>query len=240
MFKNVVSEMGVTIQQWRCAIARPAPALRSVKVTPNHEEMLSSMRDESFKMWAFVGTIVMWLMMINFMTANSFSESRESSERNAEIRIHSTETLQITLTKSLMAVQLRSLSSETTLPATVIKILLILGNVEVNPGPEMQPKLNLYRLLRKVEKSGEPIEFLREHNLLPRSMDCEHCCRTMTKLYPASNAAARFKYFRCTCENRKRIPLTKDTFFYNANITPKVFLVLAYGFCYRSSIFKDC
>ena len=64
MFKNVVSEMGVTIQQWRCAIARPAPALRSVKVTPNHEEMLSSMRDESFKMWAFVGTIVMWLMMI--------------------------------------------------------------------------------------------------------------------------------------------------------------------------------
>ena len=238
--------MGVTIQQWRCAIARPAPALRSVKVTPNHEEMLSSMRDDSFKMWAFVGTIVMWLMLINFMKANSFSESRESSERNAEnlpflteIRVHSTVTLQITLTKSFMAVQLRSLSSETTLPATVIKILLILGNVEVNPGPEMQPKLNLYRLLRKVEKSGEPIEFLREHNLLPRSMDCEHCCRTMTKLYPASNAEARFKYFRCKCENRKRIPLTKDTFFYHANITPTVFLVLAYVFCYRSSIFKD-
>ena len=104
MFKNVISEMGGTIQQWRCAIARPAPALRSVKVTPNHEEMLSSMRDESFKMWAFVGTIVMWLMLINFMTANSFSESRESSERNAEIRIHSTETLQITLTKSFLAV----------------------------------------------------------------------------------------------------------------------------------------
>ena len=103
--------MGVTIQQWRCAIARPAPALRSVKVTPNHEEMLSGMRDDSFKMWAFVGTIVMWLMLINFMKANSFSESRESSERNAEnlpflteIRVHSTVTLQITLTKSFMAV----------------------------------------------------------------------------------------------------------------------------------------
>ena len=103
--------MGVTIQQWRCAIARPAPALRSVKVTPNHKEMLSSMRDDSFKIWAFVGTIVMWLMLINFMKANSFSESRESSERNAEnlpslteIRVHSTVTLQITLTKSFLAV----------------------------------------------------------------------------------------------------------------------------------------
>ena len=94
----------------------------------------------------------------------------------------------------------------------------------------MLPKLNLYRLLRQIETSEDEMEFLRSQNLLPRTIDCENCCKTLSKLYPKNNPEAKFRYFRCKCSHNKKVPITRNTFFYHSNITPKVFLVLAYGF----------
>ena len=43
------------------------------------------------------------------------------------------------------------------LAVCVIKTLLVIGNVEQNPNPEMQPELNLYRNLRHAEKSEDAV-----------------------------------------------------------------------------------
>ena len=47
--------MGVSIEQWRCAIASAAPLLRVTKKEEKHDGMLRKMRDDSFKLWSFVG-----------------------------------------------------------------------------------------------------------------------------------------------------------------------------------------
>ena len=172
--------MGVTIQQWRCAIGKHGQILKMKKMA-QVTNVADKVGDEGRQKFA---SIVMWIMIA-------------------------------------------------ILVPEVLKMLLVIGGVEMNPGPETVRKLNLYRLLRQIETSTDQMEFLRELNLLPTTMDCEHCCKTLTKIYPLNNADAKFKYFRCKCSNSEKIPVTKETFFYNSNITPKVFLVLAYGFCYR-------
>ena len=209
--------MGVSTEQWRCAIANGAPLLRVVKTVEKHDEMLSKMRDDSFKLWSFVGVSILWLILVTWVLNQAMVEKSLVVE-SPEMRTNDSSC---------------GKGESDSLPVGVIQTLLVIGNVELNPGPEMQPKLNLYRLVRQVENHGDAVEFLREKELLPRSIDCEHCFKTLTKIYPENNPVAKFKYFRCKCEKRKRIPVTKDTFFYQANISPKVFLVLAYGFCYR-------
>ena len=105
----------------------------------------------------------------------------------------------------------------------VIRNLLVIGGVEENPGP----KLNLYRLLRQIERSEDEMEFLRTQNLLPRTIDC---CKTLGKVFPQNNPEANFKYFCCKCSQNKKVLLVKNTFFYHSNISPCCSIYAYMGF----------
>ena len=210
--------MGVTIQQWRAAIGKPGGRLKVKKGEEDHEDVVNEVGDNGRRLFATILVTILWLLLANWVVTLSVTEDVSSSERE-------------TMVNSSAAKEETILDDNLTL--AVIKVLLIIGGVESNPGPEMMPKLNLYRLLRQIETSGDQMEFLREQNLLPRSIDCENCCKTLSKVYPQNNPEAKFKYFRCKCSNSKKVPITSNTFFYHSNITPKVFLVLAYRFCYR-------
>ena len=105
----------------------------------------------------------------------------------------------------------------------VIRNLLVIGGVEENPGP----KLNLYRLLRQIERSEDEMEFLRTQNLLPRTIDC---CKTLGKVFPQNNPEANFKYFCCKCSHNKKVLLVKNTFFYHSNISPCCSIYAYMGF----------
>ena len=96
-----------------------------------------------------------------------------------------------------------------------------------------EKKLNFYRLLRQLESSEEQWEFLRTHKLLPSSIECEKCFKTLTKVYPLSKPDAPFKYFNCKCSKKVKVPITKNTLMFHSNISPRMFLILAYGFAYR-------
>ena len=210
--------MGVTIQQWRAAIGRPAPHLKVEKEDEDHSDIGEEIGDNGRRLLSRILVKILWLLLAHWVM--TFSVSEDVPKGDGERRVNWGEPREKT-----------RLDSDR--PLAVIKVLLIIGGVESNPGPEMMPKLNLYRLLRQIETSEDQMEFLRSQNLLPRSIDCENCYKTLSKLYPQNNPEAKFKYFRCKCSHSKKVPITRKTFFYHSNITPKVFLVLAYGFCYR-------
>ena len=94
-------------------------------------------------------------------------------------------------------------------------------------------KVNLYRLFRQVESPEDEFAFLREKNLIPKSLPCNKCNTEMTKIYPLSRPSAKFKYYVCPCSPREKTPLTRDTLLYGASIPMKVYIVLLYGFAFR-------
>ena len=59
--------MGVSIEQWRCAIGSTAPLFRTVKIEQNHDGMLSKIQNDSFKLWSFVGVTMLWLILGNWV-----------------------------------------------------------------------------------------------------------------------------------------------------------------------------
>ena len=146
-----------------------APLLRVVKTEEKHDGMLSKMRDDSFKLWSFVGVSILWLILVNWVLHQTMVE----------------EPLVVESPGMRTNVSKCGKCESDSLPVGVIQTLLVIGNVELNPGPEMQPKLNLYRLLRQVENHGDAVEFLREKKLLPRSIDCEHCFKTLPRKQPS-------------------------------------------------------
>ena len=75
----------------------------------------------------------------------------------------------------------------------MLKMLLVIGGVDINPGLETLRKLNPYRLLRHIETSSDQMEFLREQNLPLKTIDCGHCCKTLTKIYRVNNPDAKFR-----------------------------------------------
>ena len=141
--------MGVSIEQWRCAIASAAPLLRVTKKEEKHDGMLRKMRDDSFKLWSFVGVGIMWLILVNWVLNQAMLEEPfmvEKAEICKNMRLCNMSSTNVTISKC------GKIFEGDALAVCVIKTLLVIGNVEQNPGPEMQPKLNLYRLLRQVEK----------------------------------------------------------------------------------------
>ena len=96
-----------------------------------------------------------------------------------------------------------------------------------------ETKVNFYRLLRQLESSKDQWDFLRVHKLVPSTIDCEKCYKTLSKIYPLSNPDAPFKYFNCKCSKKLKVPITKNTLMFHSNISPRTFLILAYGFAYR-------
>ena len=86
--------MGVTIQQWRCAIGKHGQILKMVQVT----NVADKVGDDGTQKFA---SIVMWIMIAILLPE-------------------------------------------------VLKMLLVIGGVEMNPGPETVRKLNLYRLMRQI------------------------------------------------------------------------------------------
>ena len=111
-----------------------------------------------------------------------------------------------------------------------------LGDVDrlsVTKMPATGQKISLYRLLRQLETQENQWNFLREHKLIPDTLDCNKCFSTLEKVYPLSNPGAKFKYFRCPCSPNDKIPVTKETFLYDSHLTPRQYLVIMYGFCFR-------
>ena len=100
-------------------------------------------------------------------------------------------------------------------------------------APVQQPKVNLHRLLRQVQTQKEQEDFFIKNGLLPKNIECPKCKDNLTQVYPLSNPAEKFKYFKCSCSPREKIPVTKDTMMYQSKLYLPVYLVLLYSFCYR-------
>ena len=100
-------------------------------------------------------------------------------------------------------------------------------------APGKEPKVNLHRLLRQVNTQKEQEDFSIKHGLQPKNTECPNCKTNLTQVYPLNNPAAKFKYFKCSCSPRDKIPVTKDTMMYQSKLSLPVYLVLLYGFCYR-------
>ena len=94
-------------------------------------------------------------------------------------------------------------------------------------------KVNLHRLLRQLETPEQQYHFLTSNNLIPKTAICEHCNGLMDRIFPLNNPSAKFKFFRCPCSNSNKVPVNKDTFLFNANISTRQYIVLLYAFCYR-------
>ena len=127
--------MGVSIEQCRCAIGSPAPLFRTVKIEQNHDGMLSKMQNYSFKLWSFVGLTMLWLILGNWVM---MTEPLRIGMSEITTDVKSTY-----VTGTNMASTICERTNENgTLTVELIKTLLVIGNIEMNPGPEMQPKLS--------------------------------------------------------------------------------------------------
>ena len=93
------------------------------------------------------------------------------------------------------------------------------------------PKVNLYRILRQLQTIENQYAFLREHKLLPETINCPNCQTNLHQVYPINNPGAKFKFFRCSCSSNVKIPITKETFLYDSNRTISQYVILLYGFC---------
>ena len=116
--------------------------------------MLRKMRDDSFKLWSFVGVGIMWLILVNWVLNQAMLEEPfmvEKAEICKNMRLCNVSSTNVTISKC------GKIFEGDALAVCVIKTLLVIGNVEQNPNPEMQPELNLYRLLRQVEKSEDAV-----------------------------------------------------------------------------------
>ena len=91
----------------------------------------------------------------------------------------------------------------------------------------------MYRLLRQLEPPEEQFKFLIRNKLVPEAATCNHCGGLMDKIYPINDPGAQFKFFRCPCNHKQKIPLFNNTFLNRANISVKQYVVLLYSFCYR-------
>ena len=100
-------------------------------------------------------------------------------------------------------------------------------------APVQKTKVNLHRLLRQVQTQKEQEDFFIKNGLLSKNIDCPKFKDNLTQVYPLTNPAAKFKYFKCSCSPREKIPETKDTIMYQFKLSLPVYLVLLYGFCYR-------
>ena len=100
-------------------------------------------------------------------------------------------------------------------------------------APLQQPKVNIHRLLRQVQTQKEQEDFFIKNSLLPKNIECPKCKDNLTQVYPLSNPAEKFKYFKCSCSPREKIPATKDTMMYQSKLSLPMHLVLLCGFCYR-------
>ena len=100
-------------------------------------------------------------------------------------------------------------------------------------APVQQPKVNLHYLLRQVQTQKEQEDFFIKNDLLPKNIECPKCKDNLTQVYPLSNPAEKFKYFKCSCSPREKIPATKDTMMYQSKLSLPMHLVLLCGFCYR-------
>ena len=98
-------------------------------------------------------------------------------------------------------------------------------------APGQEPKVNLTRLLRQVQNQVDQEKFTHKHGLLPDHVECDKCKDKLDQVYPLNNPAAKFKYFKCACSPREKIPVTKNTLLCKLSM-PK-FLVVLYDFCYR-------
>ena len=96
-----------------------------------------------------------------------------------------------------------------------------------------EPKVNLTRLLRQVQNQDDHEKFLHKHGLLPEHVECDKCKDKLDQVYPLNNPRAKFKYFKCACSPREKIPVTKNTLLYQSKLSLPQFLVVLYGFCYR-------
>ena len=94
-------------------------------------------------------------------------------------------------------------------------------------------KVSLHRLLRQLETPEQQHNFLITNHLIPETAICENCNGLLDKIFPLNNPSAKFKFFRCPCSHDKKLPINKESFMYNANITPRQYIVLLYAFCYR-------
>ena len=94
----------------------------------------------------------MWLILVNWVLNQAMLEEPfmvEKAEICKNMRLCNVSSTNVTISKCGKIFD--------ALAVCVIKTLLVIGNVEQNPNPEMQPELNLYRLLRQVEKSEDAV-----------------------------------------------------------------------------------
>ena len=87
---------------------------------------------------------------------------------------------------------------------------------------------------RQIHVHGQPqFKFLLKNNLVPETAKCEDCDGLLDKVYPINDPGAKFKYYRCPCNNKQKIPVFKETFLHKANISVRQYVALLYGFTYR-------
>ena len=94
-------------------------------------------------------------------------------------------------------------------------------------------KVSLYRLLKQLENPEDQHKFFIKNKLIPETAMCDNCGGLMDTIFPLNNPSAKFRFFRCQCSHGNKIPINKDTFLYNAHISPRQYIILLYGFCYR-------
>ena len=94
-------------------------------------------------------------------------------------------------------------------------------------------KVSLWRLLRQMQTPEDEFKFLIRNKLVPETAKCKQCDGLLDKIYPINDPGAKFKFFRCPCSNKNKVPVYQDTFLHKANISVKQYVILLYGFCHQ-------
>ena len=87
-------------------------------------------------------------------------------------------------------------------------------------------KYNFNRLLKETNSPEKEISFLQNFGIIPKSVDCAKCGKTLSKCYKVND----YVYFRCSCQGRPKVSIMKNTLLYYSNLSIPVFLIVVYGF----------
>ena len=95
-------------------------------------------------------------------------------------------------------------------------------------------RINMGKLIVKIPDLKSQVKFLQNTDILPETMTCDPCNRTLTKISFEGN----FVFFRCgNC--KKRISIRKGTVLYNSKLSLRRFILIVYAFTQANWTYKQ-
>ena len=80
-----LSVMGVTIQQWRAAIGRPAPHLKVKKEDEDNSDVGREVGDYGRRLMAKIMMTIMWMLLAHWVMTFSVTKDVAKSENESQL-----------------------------------------------------------------------------------------------------------------------------------------------------------